>query len=607
MFALTHSAHPHSYSNSFRRLAVAQQLYPASQDPYFQPVDSFRSTTQSTVVSQQDQYLPHVPAPAMPTVAQPPGQHEGYAYLMQLATARQRRMAPAPLPVADLTAPSTAISNLRTAAPTVAPTARQPQTQYQPVAQTQKVQGPRLTNPKDWHIPSLDETFKLAKKYPGKKIYLDTKTSDKPEVGRRMANQIMDLLKKHPEMKSRVVILNPSNKVLNVMKEEFKKRPEFRYFKNFSLDNENLNKRSPSAKERSPLTNSGDNKYVSIGNPKNPLTSNNFKDLVKEIKKTRAQTSNPNSPHHGKKILAWTINDPKRIRELVKAGADGILTDDVEKMKKTLDKMGLPANKRPEIIAHRGGSNSKKSPENTLPRIEDGLRSSADAIEIDVVSAKDGAVVYHDNDPNGLDAVARNIGAEASNKWRPTFPDLASPLRYKRLDQLTMSQIRKNYGFERNATSSIAANLLGSAVEGALSLPGSWLENAGKALGFKPLTETGRFLSSVVDKVGKPIIRGGVQALDKIATGAWQGVATAGKGLWNGVGSIFKGKIAKGLGQIGTGLWKGGVKLVSNVGKGAWSLVKGIGKAASNVGKGIVKGAKKAWKGVKKFFKGLFG
>ena len=476
-------------------------------------------------------------------------------------------------------------------------------------ATTQKVQDPRLTDPKDWHIPSLDETFKLAKKYPNKKIYLDTKTSDKPEVGRRMANQIMDLLKKHPELKSRVVILNPSNKVLNAMKEEFQKRPEFRYFKNFSLDNENLNKISPSAKQRSPLTNSGDNKYVSIGNPKNPLTSNNFKDLVQEVKKARAQTSDPNSPHHGKKILAWTINDSKRIKELVKAGVDGILTDDVEKMKRTLDKMGFAPNdpKRPEIIAHRGGSNSKNTPENTLPRIEDGLRSAADGIEIDIVSAKDGALVYHDNDPNGLDAVARNLGLEAGNKWRPTYPDLASSLRSKRLDQLTIGQIRKNYGFERQATGSAVANLVDSAAQGILAYPGSWLENAGRALGFKPLTETGKFVRSVTDKVGKPIVRGAVQFLDKAATGAWQGVVTAGKGVWNGLGNIVKGNVAKGLGQIGTGIWKGGVKLVSQVGKGAWSLVKGVGKAASNVGKAIAKGAKKVWKGVKKFFKGLFG
>jgi glycerophosphoryl diester phosphodiesterase len=541
------------------------------------------------------------------------GHHEGYSYLAQLGLARQQLLSP---PVSPSLSSSDFSRELGSVSPGVAtepqqvPTVRTQQPARQTAATRQTAAlGPRLTDSKDWHIPSLDETFKLAKKYPGKQIWLDTKTPDDPAVGRRVARQIMELLKKHPEMKSRVVIMNPNNNVLNAIKDEFKKDPEFRYFKNFALDNENLNKISASAKERSPLTGSGDNRYVSIGNPKSPVTPNNFQDLLEEVRKAKKETTNPKSSHYGKKIVAWTLNDSKQIKELVKAGADGILTDNPEMMKKTLDKMGFAADdpKRPAIIAHRGGANSKNTPENTLPRIEDGLRSSADAIEIDVVSAKDGAIVYHDNNPNDLTSIARNIGLEADNKWRPVYPDVGTKARGKRLDQLTISEIRKNYGFERNATSSALANLGVSVLDSAASAPGTALSWLGRKLGIKPLSMLGGALNSVVDSVGKPIFRGVMQGVDKAVTGVWQGLTTAGKGIYDGFGSIFKGNIGKGLGQIGTGLWKGGVKLVSNVAKGAWSVVKGVGNAIGNVGKSIAKGAKSAWKGVKKFFKGLFG
>jgi glycerophosphoryl diester phosphodiesterase len=486
--------------------------------------------------------------------------HQGYEYLARMIAARQ----------AELT------GQTEQAAPTV--------------------MGPRLTNPKDWHIPSLDETFRLARNYPDKMIYLDAKTPDDPAVGRRLARQVMGLLRKYPDLKSRVAILNPSREVLDAMKDEFKKAPDFRDFKNFSLDNENLNKSSPSDRERSPLTDSKDNRYVSIGNPKNPLTSNDFDDLVDEVKKTKLQTTRRGSSHFGKKILAWTLNEPAQIRKLVKAGVDGILTDDPEMMSRTLDKMGLPKGHpgRPEIIAHRGGPNSTRTPENTLPRIEDGFRSSADAIEIDIVSAKDGAVVFHDNNPNGLDAMARNLGLEADNKWRPVFPDIGSKFRNKRLDQLTISEIRNNYGFERNATSSVIANLGLSLLTNLARLPGTLIKKLGDF--FSPLRFVGEAANKVIDNVAKPIFCGVVQGADKLVTGVWHGALDIGRGLGRGFGNIFRGNIAKGLGQIGTGLWRGGVKVVKGVVDGVVSVAKGVGKAVASVGKAVGK-----------FFKGIFG
>jgi len=67
----------------------------------------------------------------------------------------------------------------------------------------------------------MDETFRLARKHPGKRMILDTKTSDDPALARRMASQLRDQLLAHPDMKDRVVILNPDPACLNQFKEVF--------------------------------------------------------------------------------------------------------------------------------------------------------------------------------------------------------------------------------------------------------------------------------------------------------------------------------------------------------------------------------------------------
>ncbi len=492
--------------------------------------------------------------------------HEGQAYLTRL-----REVMAAPTP---------------TTSPTIAPAART--AAVAPVGNT--------VDPKDWHIPTLNEAFDLARKYPDKKVYLDTKTSDDPNVARRLGSQLSELFKQYPDLKDRVVIMNKEQSNLDAIKQEFAKDPNLKDFRNFTLDNEHLNDRNPSAAERSPLTGSGDNRYVSIGDPKNPLTSNNFGDLVEEVRKARQEIDRPGSPHEGKKVIAWTLNDQDKIRQVVQAGAHGVLTDDPAAMNRTLDQMGYGKAgqdpRRPEVIAHRGGPNSKSYPENTLPAMEAGFKSS-DAIEIDIASAKDGIVVFHDNNPNNVTvSMARNLGLEASNDWRPVFPDIGSDARGKRIDELTVAEVRKNYGYEQNPTHSLAANLLGSGLNHALRAPGTALNFLGKyaRIGdFNPLGWAGTALNYTADNLGKPIVDGLVKGLDQAVTGTWNGLKTAANGIGSGVSNIFKGNIGKGLGQIGSGLLKGAGQVITGIGKGIGSFFSGIGK------------------GIGKFFKGLFG
>src|SRR5207245_2334453 len=117
----------------------------------------------------------------------------------------------------------------------------------------------------------------------------------------------------HPEMADRIVITNRDKKCLDAIKSAIRENPRFHDFRNFALDDENLNEISPSEAERSPLTDSGDNRYVSIGLPKAPW--HGFGALLEEVRKTRAEIDRPGSPHHGKKLMAWTINDPDQIRQ----------------------------------------------------------------------------------------------------------------------------------------------------------------------------------------------------------------------------------------------------------------------------------------------------
>ncbi|MFN8613506.1 MAG: glycerophosphodiester phosphodiesterase family protein [Vulcanimicrobiota bacterium] len=297
------------------------------------------------------------------------------------------------------------------------------------------------TAPRDRHIPDLDETFELASKFPGKKILLDTKTSDDPEVARRMASQLRDQLLAHPDMIERVVILNPDPRCLSEFKKVFAQTPELASFKNFSWDDEHLND-TIGGPEDSPLAHAQGNNYLSIGNPRAPL-GGNFGHLLQQVRQTRK------SLEPERKLLVWTLNDPEQIRQVLEAGADGVLTDDPTAMNRLLDKMGYAADdpKRPMVVAHRGGPASEEYPENTLPALRAGFQS-ADAVEIDLVSTRDGILLFHDNDPNDTVSLLRNLDLEPGNPWRPRQANLFSEAR-TRLDQLTRRQVRDNYGYAK--------------------------------------------------------------------------------------------------------------------------------------------------------------
>lgn len=404
---------------------------------------------------------------------------------------------------------------------------------------TTPVAGP-YTDKSDWHIPTLDEVFNLAQKYPDKKIILDTKTSGDTATSARLGQQIVAMLHEHPEMLDRIIITNPDRDCLQQIKNAFKNDPDPRFqgFKSFAYDDEHLNDFFASDDEKSPLTGAGDNSWVSVGEPKTKAFWN-FSEVEEEVRKAHAAITDPDNPSYGKKLMAWVINDADDIRTLVKDGVDGLITDDPEGMNKTLDEMGYgPAGqdaRRPMVIAHHGVNHSQAYPENTLPSIEHALRN-ADAVEVDVCSAKDGIVVFHDDDPNAGVTLARNLGLDGGNAWRPTLPDIGTAERGRRVSDMTIDEMRHAYGYERNATGSVLANGLLNGTMNVLRAPGALLSWLGNKTGIVPLSWLGQGLDWVVDKGIRPVATLVTKAVNGIVTTAWHGVTS----VVGAVGSAVK-------------------------------------------------------------------
>jgi glycerophosphoryl diester phosphodiesterase len=96
------------------------------------------------------------------------------------------------------------------------------------------------------------------------------------------------------------------------------------------------------------------------------------------------------------------------------------------------------------VIGHRGAPEDEA--ENTLPSFQKALELGASAIETDFcVTADDQIVIWHDRDPDSEIALARQTGAEGL-AYVPSVPLPGDPMR-KPVDQLTLDELRDNYGY----------------------------------------------------------------------------------------------------------------------------------------------------------------
>jgi glycerophosphoryl diester phosphodiesterase len=103
--------------------------------------------------------------------------------------------------------------------------------------------------------------------------------------------------------------------------------------------------------------------------------------------------------------------------------------------------------KRPWVIAHRGAA--REAPENTVEAFARAVELGADAIETDVCVTADGVyVLWHDADPDGRIALARQTVVGGSKKYGLRMADLLSRAR-RRVCELTLAELRREYGYVR--------------------------------------------------------------------------------------------------------------------------------------------------------------
>jgi glycerophosphoryl diester phosphodiesterase len=98
------------------------------------------------------------------------------------------------------------------------------------------------------------------------------------------------------------------------------------------------------------------------------------------------------------------------------------------------------------IMGHRGACALEV--ENTIASCERAVeREGANAVEIDLCVTRDRqVVVWHDWDPDGLVAIARQAGAELDVLCRPVVPPEGHPMRRPVCD-LTLAELRAHYGY----------------------------------------------------------------------------------------------------------------------------------------------------------------
>jgi glycerophosphoryl diester phosphodiesterase len=304
----------------------------------------------------------------------------------------------------------------------------------------------------DWRVPTLAEVFALIARRPPRLIFLDTKLPrGDVSVAQRMAAQYMEALRRHPELMSRALIGCPDAHLLGVMKAAFAAEADFASFDGFALDHEELSDLflGNEVSEAAPLLGAAGNRYLSIGAPYKPLAVGDFDDLLELVRSTLAETRRAESPHHGKPLCVWTIDEESEMRALAALGPELILTNRPALLRRILDELYGEAGAhpgRPAVVCHRGGPDGSGHPENTLPLIERGL-DVGDAVEFDVCSAQDGAIVHHDNDPHDTIAVYRRSGGGVG-EFRPIFRRPASELR--RMDELTIAEIQACCGYVRD-------------------------------------------------------------------------------------------------------------------------------------------------------------
>jgi glycerophosphoryl diester phosphodiesterase len=149
----------------------------------------------------------------------------------------------------------------------------------------------------------------------------------------------------------------------------------------------------------------------------------------------------------GSKVIPWTVNTKDEMVKLLNAGVDGIISDDPQLLRKTVEEYsklhhlgfigsdGLIDDTKFSAQAHRGGRALR--PENTLPSMEVGLDNLCSTLETDVGITKDGVpVLSHEN----------FVAAKNARRTDGSAYDDAHEIHIK---DLTLEQIQKGFVLDK--------------------------------------------------------------------------------------------------------------------------------------------------------------
>ena len=104
----------------------------------------------------------------------------------------------------------------------------------------------------------------------------------------------------------------------------------------------------------------------------------------------------------GFRVVPWTTNDAEKMRQQIRMGVDGIITDRPDILQRVLKEEREAATDAErerlahfDVSAHRGGRGLR--PENTLPSFESGLDQLSTTLETDTGVTTDGvSLIWHD-------------------------------------------------------------------------------------------------------------------------------------------------------------------------------------------------------------------
>jgi glycerophosphoryl diester phosphodiesterase len=134
----------------------------------------------------------------------------------------------------------------------------------------------------------------------------------------------------------------------------------------------------------------------------------------------------------GFRVVPWTVNDPEKMRELIRLRVDGIISDRPDLLQKVIREERATAGNSQEVQnyfssldaeGHRGGRGLR--PENTLPAFEGGLDNLITSIETDTGVTNDHvSLIWHDQFLNP-DSCRRADGSEYTMTNRVYTQDIS--------------------------------------------------------------------------------------------------------------------------------------------------------------------------------------